>query len=219
MDRIGGRNWTLIWVLGIAGQICWNIENNWFNAFVYAKIAPVPAIVSWMVGFSAVITTFSTFLFGTLSDRAGRRRPFIGIGYILWGVFTMVFGLGQFLPKNPLLIAAGFVVLADAVMTFFGSMGNDGGYNAWTTDISTVNNRGKVGGALAVMPVLATIFGAVVSGMLIDIIDYFLYFALMGLFVSVIGVLSLFTLKDSPTLRAKRDEGGFWRQFLSVFRL
>jgi hypothetical protein len=43
---ISARNWMLIWVLGMAGQICWNIENSWFNTFVYAKIAKDPAIIS-----------------------------------------------------------------------------------------------------------------------------------------------------------------------------
>lgn len=218
MDKISRKNWALIWILGMAGQICWNVENSWFNTFVYDKIAPDPAIVAWMVGVSATLTTFSTFLFGTWSDRLGKRRPFIGFGYILWGVFTVVFGTSQFLPKSTLLLAAGFVVLADAVMSFFGSMGNDGGFNAWTTDISTEHNRGRVGGVLAVMPVLATIFGAVVSGIIIQAIDFFAFFTLMGALVAAMGVLSLLALKDSPELKPKRDGMSFVRQFLSVFR-
>ena len=107
-EKIGWKNWTLIWVLGMAGQICWNIENSWFNNFVYDKIAPNPSIVAWMVGVSATVTTISTFLIGTLSDRKGKRRPFIGIGYILWGLSTIVFGLGEYLPKNPLILAAAY---------------------------------------------------------------------------------------------------------------
>lgn len=89
MEKISRKNWALIWVLGMAGQICWNIENSWFNTFVYRKIAPDPSIVAWMVGVSAVVSTFCTFLIGTASDRLGRRRPFIAFGYILWGVFTI----------------------------------------------------------------------------------------------------------------------------------
>ena len=50
MGKISRKNWILIWILGMTGQICWNIENSWFNTFVYDKIAPEPAIVSWMVG-------------------------------------------------------------------------------------------------------------------------------------------------------------------------
>lgn len=54
-------------------------------------------------------------------------------------------------------------------------MGNDGGFGPWTTDISNEHNRGKLGGALAVMPVFATIFGAVVSGIIIEQIDFFAF--------------------------------------------
>lgn len=84
------RFWVLVWGLGLVGQLCWNIENQWFNTFVYAKIAKDPTIISWMVAISAIATTIATFLFGTLSDRKGKRKNFIGIGYILWGIFTIL---------------------------------------------------------------------------------------------------------------------------------
>lgn len=217
MDRISRKNWVLIWVLGMTGQICWNIENSWFNTFVYDKIAPEPAIVSWMVGVSAAVSTFCTFLVGTWGDRRGKRKPFICVGYILWGIFTFIFGATEMIPKNPLFIAAACVVLADAVMSFFGSVGNDGGFGPWTTDISNEHNRGKLGGALAVMPVFATIFGAVVSGIIIEQIDFFAFFGLMGGLVALVGIFGFFTLEDAPGLRPKKDEKGFWHQFLTVF--
>lgn len=217
MGKISRRNWALIWILGMAGQICWNIENSWFNNFVYDRIAPDPSIVSWMVGVSAAVTTFCTFFVGTWSDRVGRRKPFICAGYILWGVFTFLFGVTDRLPKDPLIVAAVAVVAADAVMSFFGSVGNDSGFSAWTTDISDESNRGKLGGVLAVMPVFATIFGAVVSGVLITRMGFFAFFALMGALVAAIGVLGFFTLEDAPTLAPKRDERGFFHQFMEVF--
>ncbi len=218
-NRIGAKNWALIWILGMAGQICWNVENSWFNTFVYAKIAPDPSIIAWMVGISAVTTTFATFLIGTWGDRIARRKPFIVFGYILWGMFTIAFGATQFIPKNPIFIAAILVIAADAVMSFFGSMGFDAGFSPWTTDITNEHNRGKLGGAFAAMPVLATIFGAIVSGIIIDAIDFFPFFIIMGGFVMLMGFLTLFTLKESPTLKPKRDENGFWHQFVSVFNI
>ena len=63
MKKRGFSFWFLVWGLGIAGQICWNMENQWFNTFVYAKIAKDPTIISWMVAISAIATTLSTFLF------------------------------------------------------------------------------------------------------------------------------------------------------------
>ena len=217
MEKISRRNWSLIWILGMAGQLCWNVENAWFNTFIYAKIAPNPDIISWMVGVSATVTTFATFLIGTMGDRRGKRKPFIAIGYILWGIFTITFGVSEFLPINSVFAAGCFVVAMDAIMSFFGSVGYDSGFSAWTTDISNESNRGRVGGAFATMPVLATIFGSVVSGIIIDQLDFFAFFIIIGGLVSVIGVYSLFMLKDAPTLRAKRDPKGFWHQFFSVF--
>lgn len=43
------RFWFVIWGMGLAGQICWNIENQWFNTFVYAKISGDVNIVTSMV--------------------------------------------------------------------------------------------------------------------------------------------------------------------------
>ena len=67
------------------------------------------------------------------------------------------------------------------------------------------------------MPVFATIFGAVVSGVLIEWMGFFAFFAMMGALVAAIGVFAIFTLRDAPTLSPKRDERGFFRQFMEVF--
>ncbi len=217
MEKISKKNWGLIWILGLAGQLCWNVENVWFNSFVYAKIAPNPGIISWMVGVSATATTFATFYIGTMGDRKGRRKPFIAMGYILWGLFTIAFGVSEFFPIHSVFAAGCFVVCLDAIMSFFGSVGYDSGFCAWTTDISNETNRGQVGGAFAAMPVLATIFGSVAAGLIIDALDFFAFFTLIGSIVSILGVVSLLTLKDSPNLKAKIDPKGFWHQFFSVF--
>lgn len=220
----GLRFWGLVWGLGIAGQLCWNIENQWFNTFVYAKIAKDPTIISWMVAISSVATTIATFVFGTLSDRKGKRKPFIAVGYILWGIFTILFGATEFITAGAggataqlLLIAATAVVLADAVMSFFGSMGNDAGFNAWLNDKMNGANRSGIGAALATQPIIGTIIGTVVGGMLIGKEDnYMRLFLVMGGLVIVCGVLSLFLVEDAPDLRPSR-KGSFFRQLLSAF--
>ena len=212
--------WVLVWGLGIVGQLCWNIENQWFNTFVYAKIAKDPTIISWMVAVSAIATTFSTFLFGTLSDRSGKRKPYLAIGYILWGIFTILFGTTEFIAKGSsgnLLLAATAVVLADALMSFFGSMGNDASFNAWLNDMMNEENAGGIGAALATQPIIGTIIGTVAGGLLIGANDnYMRLFIAFGGAVILLGVLSLFVVKDSENLRPNK-EGGFWKQLFSAF--
>lgn len=216
-QRTGFRVWLLVWGLGLAGQICWNMENQWFNTFVYAKIGKDPSIITGMLICSAAATTFATFFFGTWADRTGRRRSFIAWGYILWGVFTIAFGLTQFISRELYLLMAASVVLADTVMSFFGSMGNDAGFNTWTNDIMTDRNRGQIGAALATQPVLGTILGTVVGGLLVGKNDdYMRLFVVMGVFVIVFGVISLFALNKKDDV-APSVRGSFWRQFLSVF--
>ena len=216
-EKTGFRTWLLVWGLGLAGQICWNMENQWFNTFVYAKIGKDPSIITGMLICSAAATTFATFFFGTWADRTGKRRTFIAWGYILWGIFTIAFGLTQFISKELYLLMAVSVVLADTVMSFFGSMGNDAGFNTWTNDIMTDRNRGQIGAALATQPVLGTILGTVVGGMIVGENDnYMLLFIVMGVFVIVFGFISMLSLnkKDDvpPSVR-----GSFWQQFISVF--
>ena len=220
------RFWLLMWMLGLAGQFCWNIENQWFNTFVYAKIAKDSSIVTLMVITSALVTTFSTFLFGTLSDRLGTRRRFVSFGYIVWGLCTILFGFTEFIGKGAVGVgarvsmwAAVMVILADDVMSFFGSMGNDSGYNAWSNDMTDDKNRGQVGAVLAVQPIIGTIVGTVLGGFLIGSENnYQRLFWSMGLFVIAVGIFSLFFLKDSPSLKPHR-EGSLAAQFCSVFKI
>lgn len=213
----GFRMWTLVWGLGLAGQICWNMENQWFNTFVYTKIGKDPSIITGMLICSALATTFATFFFGTWADRTGKRRTFISLGYILWGIFTICFGLTEFISKDLYVLAGISVVLADTVMSFFGSMGNDAGFNTWTTDILTDNNRGQIGAALATQPVLGTILGTVVGGLLVgEDNNYMRLFITMGVFVIIFGIISfVFLNKNDDVEPSKR--GSFFKQFISVF--
>lgn len=220
----GLRFWVLLWTLGIIGQLCWNVENQWFNTFVYAKIAKDPTIISWMVAISSVATTIATFVAGTLSDRMGKRKPFVAGGYILWGIFTVLFGTTQYIggsskTAGTLLLAATAVVVADALMSFFGSSGNDAGYNAWLNDCMTEQNKGHIGAALATQPILGTIVGTVAGGILIGSSDnYMRLFVVMGGAVILLGLLCFFFMEEAPDLKPNK-EGSFLHQLAGAFDL
>ncbi|MGI6714289.1 MAG: MFS transporter [Bacilli bacterium] len=229
-----GRFWTIITLMGLAGHLCWNVENQWFNTFVYAKIGGDVSIVTWMVIVSALVTTISTFVFGTLSDRLGKRKRFVAIGYILWGIATIIFGLTEFARSSGigfLISLSGFlVVFTDAVMSFLGSLAFDAGFTTWVNDYTDETNQGQVGASFAILPVLGTVIGTVVGGALVNIgnptVDttaydpsrdnYQLLFWLMGLFVIGIGVISIFLMKDAPDIRPYQ-EGTYFHQLKQIF--
>ena len=218
------RTWAALIAVGLVGQFAWTIENMYFNVFLYNAIAPDPTAIAWMVALSAIAATVTTLLMGALSDRVGRRKGFISLGYILWGFSVVAFALlarparlegfraayAQGILTGPIL-----VVVLDCVMTFFGSTANDAAFNAYVTDVTTVENRGRAESVLAILPLISmlVIFGVFDSWTQRG--DWFAFFLFFGLLMSATGLLSLFLVKDSETLQPRRDS--YFRNLLYGF--
>ena len=214
--KISRRDWILIWILAFCGQMCWAVENNTFATYALAKTGS-PDTVTWMVALSAATTTIARFISGTLGDRLGRRRRIIAIGFILWGIFTIAFGLADFIPQNDLSFIAVYLVAMDAVMSFCGSIGYSGGVNPWTTDISDESNRGSVSAAISSMVIIANIVVLGLQGFIVETFGFLPMFAFMGAFVLLIGVLCFLVLRDSPDLKPSVTHKSFWAQVLAAF--
>ncbi|MBM4236256.1 MAG: MFS transporter [Firmicutes bacterium] len=216
VTKISRRNWFLVIFLGMAGQIAWNVNNVWFNTFMYSKITPDPRAIALLVGVSAVIATLTTLVMGTAGDRLGKRKPFIICGYLCWGLTIIVFPLSANIAITATAVAAA-VTLA-AVMTFFGSTAYDSNFNAWTTDISDQTNRGVLSSVINVLPLVAMVVGFGL-GALIDLIGYTFFFYAIGLLVSITGLISSFLLKEISVLRKKSsaEVGGFFSHLFEVF--
>ena len=211
--RVPARTWVVLALLGLSGQIAWNVENSWFNTFVYDEITPDPRPIAVMVAVSAAVATLTTLVMGAWSDRLGRRKPFVAAGYLAWAVSVAVYPASA--SARSVTLAVVLVVLIDAVMTFFGSTANDAAFNAWVTDVTDAGNRGRVDGLLQVMPVLATMIGMGASGFLIDRFGYTTFFLTLGGVVLVMGAVGSWLLTDSPALRPSASRGlwrGIWHE-------
>lgn len=205
----GKRNWLILLLFGLAGQIAWSVENMYFNLFVFETIAPDLDAVTLMVQLSGVAATVTTLIAGTLSDKLGNRRALISYGYILWGITVALFGflsaesMGRMLgtdAASAVSIALVAVVVGDCVMTVFGSTANDAAFNAWVTDNTRESFRGKVEGVLAVLPLVAMLIVAGGFGILVELVGYRALFLGLGAVISVCGVLGVFWIRDSETL-------------------
>ena len=118
---------------------------------------------------SAISATVTTLLIGALSDKVGKRKIFMCLGYILWGVSIFAFALvrkdviGLIFPSavSVSALCVTIVIILDCVMTFFGSSANDACFNAWLTDSTTSENRGSAEGINSMMPLMAilVVFG------------------------------------------------------------
>jgi Na+/melibiose symporter-like transporter len=218
---ISSRSWFVLALLATTGQIAWAVENLWFNTFVFDELTPDPRPVAWMVAASAITATLTTLFMGTLSDRArtrwGRRRPFILFGYILWGFSTIAFPTVAFIRVTSLAILA--VVLADSLMTFFGSTANDAAFSAWMADIASSSTRGRVEGVLQVCVYVALVFTMVAAGVLIDNVGYFTFFYALGAVVSLAGLVGGGLLRDAPYPAETGPRRSFWADLGDLFRL
>jgi len=219
--QITTRVWIVMFALAIAGQLAWAIENSWFNSFVFHVVTPDPRPVAWMVACSAITATLTTLLMGTLSDRTrnrwGRRRPFIFFGYIMWGITTALFPTAAFIKTTS--VAVIMIVIADSVMTFFGSTANDAAFNAWTTDIASSDQRGRVEGVLNLCLFLAQIVATAAAGVFIDKFGYFIFFYAIGGIVMVIGLIAGSFLEDTPLPPQQEPHRSYWAEFSDLFSL
>ena len=210
--RLGGRTWAALLTFGLFGQIAWVIENMYFNVFLYNTISGDTSMIAAMVAWSAVTATVTTLVMGALSDRLGRRKALIVIGYLLWGVSIGAFA---FIKRSPLAGAAHgaavLVVVMDCVMTFFGSTANDAAFNAWVTDVTVPENRGRVETVLAIMPLVAmlVVFGALDG--LTQAGNWRLFFLIVG----GITCLGCFFIRE-PDL--PRGQGSCFANILYGFR-
>lgn len=212
---LGRRTWAALLVFGLFGQVAWVVENMYFNVFLYNTISGDTALIAAMVAASAVTATVTTLLMGALSDRLGRRKAIIVAGYLLWGVSVGAFALvsvdnlGRFFPAAQAAHAAAVtVVILDCVMTFFGSAANDAAFNAWVTDVTTVDNRGRVETVLAAMPLLAmlVVFGALDG--LTQSGRWSAFFLVVGGITCAGGLLGLVLLRE-PEVKRPAGESYF----------
>ncbi len=221
---LSARTWSVVLVIGLFGQLAWMVENMYFNVFLYNTITGDTAAIAAMVALSAATATLTTIFMGALSDRVGKRKAFIVVGYILWGLSTMSFGLvsvegmERIAPAaSAAALAAGLVVVLDCIMTFFGSTANDAAFNAWVTDVTDSDNRGRAESVLAALPLVAML---VIFGLLDPLTaqgKWGLFFVIIG-GVTILGGLSgILIIKDSPSLKPNK-EGKYLSNIIYGFR-
>ena len=229
---LGKRAWFNLCLFGFIGQIAWNLENMYFNTFLYNTVYEGGTVteglssmkaIKLMVAFSAVTAVVTTFLMGNLSDKMNRRKVFISCGYLLWGFTVLVFG---FITKDNVATIFGIdksdiaavvtatsvaVIVMDCVMTFMGSTANDSAFNAWITDITTPKNRATVESVLSILPIGAMVAVIVFAGF-IEQLGYPTFFFVIGAVVIVSGLVGFFTLTDSKN-GVKKNENYFKELF------
>lgn len=208
-NRVTWRQWLIFIIVGLAGQFAWSIENMYLNSYLYALSMAAPSgqgfdgssMVAITTALSAVTATLTTIFMGSLTDKLRKRKIFICIGYVLWGLSTAAFGLLDVANANAIVpiamsfvTAAILVIVIDCVMTFFGSTANDAAFNAYVTKNVHDKNRGKVEGVLSILPLVAMLIIFVALNGLTANGQWDLFFYIVGGLVLFVGLLSFFLI-------------------------
>ena len=198
--------WLALTIFSLMGQVAWVVENMYFNVFIYKTFSASAADISNMVAASAVTATLTTVFMGALSDKIGKRKLFISLGYILWGIsiFSFVFLKEDIISKTfPMAVSAASIgvtlaIILDCVMTFFGSTANDAAFNAWLTDSTNSKNRGAAEGINAMMPLVSVlvVFGGFMFLNLDEPSSWTIIFSIIGGLTLIIGILGIFIIKE-----------------------
>ena len=209
MKTLSRSKWTVLLLFGALGQVAWSVENMYFNLFVFDTVAPNLATITLMVQLSGVTATVVTLFAGVLSDKLGNRKSFISVGYTVWGITVALFGC-----LSPSLISSLFglelesavrttlvlVVVGDCVMTAFGSTANDAAFNAWVTDNTETEYRGRVEGVLAVLPLISMLVVVGGFGMIVEAVGYTALFVALGAVITITGIVGFFIIEDSSKI-------------------
>lgn len=223
------RFWIALFVFSLIGQIAWVVENMYFNVFIYHMFNASQNDIALMVQASAVAATVTTLLIGALSDRLGKRKAFITVGYILWGVSILMFAalrvdwIAKLFPAaaentaKAASIGVALVIIFDCIMTFFGSSANDACFNAWLTDSTDETNRGKAEGINAMMPLVAilVVFGGTMWTQKSNAAHWTILFLIIGGIVLVSGVLGFFLIDEK---KIERQTDGYFSTLFYGFR-
>ena len=224
---LGSKFWAAMIIFGLVGQIAWVVENMYLNVFLYKMFHASAADISMMVGASSVAATLTTILIGALSDKMGKRKVIICLGYLIWGISILGFAFIKMDTLTPMVggvveaaaLGVTLTIVLDCIMTFFGSAANDAAFNAWLTDKGGDGNRGKIEGFNSMMPLVSilVVFGGFM-GFNLDLAEsWTTIFCVIGGVVIVIGLLGFFLIEEAEDTIKETDQS-YWGTVIYSFK-
>lgn len=224
-EKVGVKNWLIFIIVGFAGQLAWSLENMYLNNYIFAQgYSDYQSMITWTVALSAITACLTTIFMGGLSDKIGRRKIFIIVGYLLWGVSTLSFAFvdkkylidtGLLSVQSAAFVSSVMIIVLDCVMTFFGSTANDACFNSYTTKNVSNKNRGKVEGVLSCLPLISMLLITVLYTVTVPNKDWTIFFCIIGGFVFIVGLVSIFLF---PKEKAEKSNEKYGRILIEGFK-
>ncbi|MFC2067926.1 MFS transporter [Chloroflexota bacterium] len=137
---------------------------------------------------SMLMIFLSAPILGALSDRAGRRMPFLAIVTVLCIAFTAMLGLGGLTTSMIIFIIANYMFQAGLIF-----------YDALLPVVSTEENRGKISGLGVGLGYVGSFIGVVSGLLLLDQIGSVGIFRVSAILFLVFALPCFFFVKERST--------------------
>ncbi len=175
------------------------------------------AAVGLLTGLAAIVALVVPLVVGELSDRCaaklGRRRPFmiVGISVNLIGLLLMCLVYTSAKPVPPsgtdqywgtigyLLSNSTFLEFLFAyIIVQLGNNIASAAYSGVIPDLVPLDQRGVASGYMALMSQLGTLFGVVISGLVLGSLPEMIKYAVLGAGLVGLALVTLLGIKENP---------------------
>jgi MFS family permease len=196
-----------VFFLSLGSEIAWAVENQFYNDFLYVTLVEIghPELysiaITLLVNITTIVGTIATIIMGSYSDVKGKRKPLLLYGFIFWAITTALFPVSAFFSFLGVYFVIFIAITFDSIMTWFGGTAKNAGFNAYVTDVTTLENRSKAIGISQMSVLIALLIVYSALGMLIDIIGYYPFFIIVGVLVGIVGLVGVRKTEEPPDLK------------------
>ena len=176
--------------------IIYDVGNTMYFAGIVGLLFPLWLINTGAgddatIGFTLSIAMALMLVFapivGAFSDQIGRRMPLLAAGTVVCGASIMFLGVGNL--TVALIVFALSVVAINTADIF---------YNGMLADVSTEENRGKIGGLGVGLGYIGAISSVIIALLFVDSRGYVFGFRLIGVLFLLVTLPLILTLKERP---------------------
>ena len=181
-----------------------NIVSLYFSLWVVNVMGGTDQAYGNANSLSMLLMFFSAPVLGALSDQAPRRLPFLVVTTLLCIGFTLLLGVGGLALSLVFFIIANYFYQAGLIF-----------YDALLPEVSTVENRGKIGGVGVGVGYFGSFLGIATGTVLLQVLKtgYQTVFQATALLFLVFALPAFFFIHEHPRRTVPFDLGAVGRAF------
>ncbi len=212
MDRALSRLSVFSWALyDLANTIfSMNIVSLYYSLYVVNVMGGTDATYGDANSLSMLLMFLTAPLLGAISDQFGRRKPFLVASTLVCVTLTFFLGTSALTLSLALFVFANYAFQAGLIF-----------YDSLLADVSTEENRGRVGGLGIGLGYLGSFIGVGSGLLLLDRIGYPGMFRLTAVLFLVFAVPCFLFVKEQPKPKSRsgrRKVVGAFRQVFATLR-